>query len=400
MQAQHAPEDVLVIGAGPAGIASAYALQQMGLSFKVVDRAHVIASTWDSLYPSLDLNTTRFYSHMPRKRFPLRYGIFPSGKQYHRYLLEYVREQGILIELGVEVRRVAPQDGLWRVETSTGTWLYRAVISATGIFGSPVMPQIEGLPQFRGQVLHAHDFRDPAQVHGKRVLVVGNGPSGIDIAVAAGDVAQSTHIAIRSGLQLKRRYPLGLPVQVWQMIGGYLPRAWCRRLLRFVGKFGYPEQERYGLPIPPAGSGGVTAYQGPELIDAVKAGKVMPLRAPVRFHADSVEFEDGRCLPFDTVILATGYQPVLHQYLDVALQYSAEAWKPQSACDWETGENGQRGWPLRDTSQHPNGRQIAGHPGLYLVGTFYKGRGAMYNFNIEAAIAAQQIHAYLAAGQS
>lgn len=396
MQAQHAPEDVLVIGAGPAGIASAYALRQMGLSYKVVDRAQVIASTWDSLYPSLDLNTTRFYSHMPRKRFPLRDGIFPSGKQYHRYLLEYVREQGFPIELGVDVRRVSPQAGLWRVETGTGVWLYRAVISATGVFGSPVMPQIEGLSTFRGEVLHAHDFRDPAQVSGKRVLVVGNGPSGIDIAVASGDVARSTHIAIRSGVQLKRRYPLGLPVQVWQMIGGLLPRAWCRRLLRFIGKFGYPDQERYGLPLPSAGSGGLTAYQGPELIRAVKAGKVIPLRAPLRFSADAVEFEGGVCLPFDTVILATGYLPVLHQYLDVPLQYNQEAWKPQSGCDWETGENGQRGWPLRDTSEHPNGRQILGHPGLYVVGTFYKGRGAMYNFNVEAAIAAQQIRNYLA----
>ncbi|MBC8100096.1 MAG: NAD(P)-binding domain-containing protein, partial [Armatimonadetes bacterium] len=82
--------EVLVIGAGPAGIASAYALQQAGIAYRVVDSATVIASTWDSLYPSLRLNTTRFLSHMPGAKFPLSYGIFPTGKQYHAYLADFV----------------------------------------------------------------------------------------------------------------------------------------------------------------------------------------------------------------------------------------------------------------------------------------------------------------------
>ena len=74
-----APEDVLVIGAGPAGIASAYCLEQAGISYKVVDRADIIASTWARLYPSLQLNTSRWFSKMHGKPFPLNYGIFPSG---------------------------------------------------------------------------------------------------------------------------------------------------------------------------------------------------------------------------------------------------------------------------------------------------------------------------------
>jgi hypothetical protein len=77
------------------------------------------------------------------------------------------------------------------------------------------------------------------------------------------------------------------------------------------------------------------------------------------------------------------------------MQYSTEEWKPSSACDWMIGSNGQRGWPMRDTSQHPNGRQVLGYAGLYLVGVFYKGKGAMYNFNVEANIAAEQIQTYL-----
>ena len=95
------------------------------------------------------------------------------------------------------------------------------------------------------------------------------------------------------------------------------------------------------------------------------------------------------------MILATGYRPVLHEYLDIKMQFSDASYYPESGCDWDIGPNGLRGWPLRDVSERPNGRQVAGHPGLYLVGVFYKGRGAFYNMGIEAAIAAEEIKTQL-----
>lgn len=380
---------VLIIGAGPAGLASAYALQQAGIPYRLIDRAETIASTWANQYPSLSLNTSRFFSHMPGKPFPLSWGIFPSAKQYHQYLLDFVRENNIQVEFGVEVLRLAPEGKCWRVETTLGVWLYQAVIMATGVWGNPVMPDIEGIEQFQGEMYHAHDFRDPRQVAGKRVLVVGCGPSGIDIAVAAGDVAES-YIAIRSGIKLLRRYPYGLPQHVWLMLAERLPKPFCRKIMEWVDRAGYGDTSKLGL-YPPQGRGSITSYRGEELIASVKAGKVHPMPGTKRFLKNEVEFVDGRVLPFDVVILATGYLPVLNQYLDIKVPVSAEAWQRVSICDWEMGENGQRGWPLRDTRYEPNGRQVDGYPGLYLVGSFYKGKGAMYNFNIEARIAAEQI---------
>jgi len=169
--------------------------------------------------------------------------------------------------------------------------------------------------------------------------------------------------------------------------------------MKFIGSIGYPDQEAVGIPKPPSGQGGITAYQGPELLNAVRSGRVHPVPAPIRFEGSFAEFSDGSSGEYDAVVLATGYQPVLHQYLDIDLQFSDQPFRPQSICDWQIGPNGVRGWPLRDTSEHPNGRQILGHSGLYLVGTFYKGKGAMYNFNVEAKIAAEQIKAYLAQKQ-
>src|SRR5690606_31851432 len=91
------------------------------------------------------------------------------------------------------------------------------------------------------------------------------------------------------------------------------------------------------------------------------------------FEHDAVVLNDGSRHEVDTVIMATGYRPVLYQYFDY------------------DGERDNFDWPVRDFSQHPNGREVKGYPGLYLVGVFYQGRGAMYNFSVEAEIAAQQI---------
>lgn len=383
--------DVLVIGAGPAGIASAYALQQAGISYVVYDRATTIASTWNALYPSLRLNTTRFFSHMPGMRFPWRDGIFPTGRQYHNYLLRYVAQHRFNIRLGISVQRVVRDGDQWRVESSVGVEYFRAVVCATGIYGRPIMPTIEGMHTFSGRFLHAHDFKHPNQVTGEHVLVVGNGPSGIDIAIASSRTAHRVDIGIRTGVTMRRRYPLGLPMHLWMMIGARLPLAWCKKLLTRLGRLNFGDTTRDGLPPPPKGSTVITAYHGRELLDAVRARQVHPVAAPVRFEGAMVTLADGTCITPDTVIMATSYAPVLHEYLEVPMQFSTVFFEPGTPCAWEIGPNGQRDFPLLDRSVVPNGRQVVGQPGLYVVGVWYKGRGAMYNFNVEARIMAQQV---------
>ncbi len=397
--------DILVIGAGPAGIATAYALQQAGLHYRVVDRASVIGSTWNSLYPSLRLNTTRFYSHMWDMKFPLNYGMFPTARQYHYYLLAYVDKHRFNINLGVEIERVTLDGDGWRVESSEGVHRYPVVVSATGIFGSPVVPHIPGLERFQGELIHSSEYRHPDQARDKRVLVVGNGPSGVDIAIEAATTArQPVQLAIRTGIDLRPRYPYGLPRHAWMMIGEKLPTGWCDWLQRVTNNLRYAQQERYGLrrPAADADSSSAVPYRGPGLINAVRDGHVQPVTAPVAFDGDQVELADGTLLQPDLVVMATGFRPVLHQYLsppDVVFDFNPNPAPPWSSCRPSIPPNGIRGWPLRAADDHPShdGRGIPGYPGLYVVGTFYKGKGAMYNFNVEAHIAAQQIRAYLEA---
>ncbi len=376
--------DVLVIGAGPAGIACAYALEKAGLRYKILDRASEIGSTWNSLYPSLRLNTSRFFSHLPEKKFPLHYGIFPTGKQYHHYLEAYVQERDYNIHLGVSVHSIEPEGAGWRVETDQGTEWYPAVIAATGRFNSPICPQIPGMAHFRGQIIHASTYLGPEPFVNKRVMVVGNGPSGLDIVTELADYVKiPALLSQRTGVYLKPRYPWGLPKHLWMIIAEKLPEFIGKPLLEAVSKQGYPKSLLKGIKTPQTGemSSAAGGTRGRGFIDAVRAGKIKSVDGPVEFCPDAIILQDGSQVAVDIVIMATGYRPVIFQYFKKPVAINAH------------------GWPVR-VNEPPNvywqgDRQVKGYPGLYLVGVYYQGKGAMYNFNVEAEAATHEIIQHL-----
>lgn len=385
-------EDVLVIGAGPAGIAAAYYLDQAKISYKVVDQAQIIASTWASLYPSLRLNTTRFYSHLPGLKFPLRYGMFPTGKQYHAYLVDYVNKHDFNIHLGVTVDRVYQVGDWWRVEWHTaddsGVDDYKAIIPASGRFNSPILPKIDGMDQFEGQIIHAHDYVAPEPFLNKRVMVVGNGPSGVDIASELGNTyaKKPVLLAQRTGVVLRPRYPWGLPKHLWRIITEKLPKFIGDPIYAKISSLKYNDKQMRGIKTPrnEEESSAAGGTRGWELVAAVRAGRVQTVDAPVHFFPHEVEVENGVRYPVDVVIMATGYGFSLYDYLEVDLP-----------------ERDRYGWPLRlDELDEGGMRQVKGYPGLYLVGVFYQGKGAMFNFNTEAEQAVEEIKERLTAWDS
>ena len=380
-------QEVLVIGAGPAGIACAVALEEAGIAYSVIDQAQVIASTWDSLYPSLKLNTSRFYSHMPGLKFPLRYGIYASARQYHDYLLDYVARHDFNIRLGVRVERVAPVADGWLVESSAGAAVWPAVILASGRFCQPHVARLPGIERFSGQVLHSSAFRDEVDFAGQRVMVVGNGPSGVDLLVALTTAAQTpVYMAQRTGIVLKPRYPWGLPKHAWMLLVEKWPGRVTRWLQRFALALEYRSVAVSGIKVPgPGEMSGAAGTRGPELLRAVRSGRAEAVDTPVAFQRETALLPDGRHIALDTIILATGFRPALG-FLDI---------------DFDVDE---QGLPLREVRDFPvyegylphTGYQLRGQPGLYVAGIFYKGRGAFYNFVVEARIIAQQIEEQLA----
>ena len=370
-------EAVFVVGAGLAGISSAYYLEKAGISYRVVDRADVVASTWANLYPSLRLNTAGFVSYLPGQRLPLHYGIYPLGTDFYRYVTDYMHRHQFKIELGVEVKRVAPEGDLWRVETSRESALYPNVIIASGRFGNPYLPPIPGVESFTGRYLHASQFRKPEDFAGHRVLVVGNGPSGVDIAVAlVGVAAQPVKLAIRSDIVIARSYPYGLPTTAWHLIARLLPKRWRKPFINKVNYQSYRDLADLKLPLAPNRDdrqGTSAPARGRDLIDAIRAGTVQAVAGLERLDGHCAVLMDGSQHEVDAVIMCTGYRPVL-DYLDI---------------EYKTDKDG---WPVRSDVL---GTEVAGYPGLYLVGRFYRGLGPLHNIRNEARVTADAIGARL-----
>lgn len=373
--------ETLIIGAGPAGLASAYHLQRRGLPYRMVDRAGAPASTWAKLYPSLQLNTARFVSHLPGRRMPLRYKIYPMGWQLHEYLVDYARWGGFPIEFGVEVKRVAPDAGMWWAETSAWAERFTNVIIASGRFSSPYMPPIDGQETYTGRLLHASDYRSAAEFAGQRVVVVGSGPSGGDIAAELGETAAHPVIlAVRSDMVIARMYPFGLPETAWRIALMALPKGIRTRIMDRIAYMGFPQMRqiaaRYGVVFAPNRvdrAGSSAPVRGRALVDAMMAGRVRPSAGLARLRGLCAELMDGTSVAADAVILCTGYRPAIG-YLDFPYEVDRDGW-------------------LRRISDKIDDSvtEAAGFVGLYQVGRYYRGLGPLRNIRAEAKDAAERI---------
>lgn len=369
--------DVMVIGAGPAGLIAAYYLRAAGIDFRMVEKADHVGSTWSNLYPSLKLNTINFLSKLPGEPTVWEEGWFMSGQRFHQQMVDFQAKHQFDIEFNVEVTHVAPEGDGWRVVTNRDSGWYAAVMIASGKFNNPFIPDFPGQDDFTGTRIHARDFHDPRDFAGQRVMVVGSGPSGADISSALTETAQHPiYVSVRSDMLLARSFPYGLPAPYWRWILRGLPDRVKGPLYQHIGWRTYRDLDRYGIKIGrnrEEREGTSAPVRGPEFYNGVRDGHIKVVPGLARLGADYAETRDGARYPIDALILATGYRPALG-YLDI------------------TYETDRDGWPVRD-----DGQEVAGYPGLYIVGRFYQGQGPVMNFIEEAQITARQLQARLAA---
>ena len=364
---------VVIVGAGPAGLAMGACLRQRGIQAKIFESGDAPGYTWRRLYERLHLHTVKALSGLPGLPMPRQFPRYPSRAQVVEYLSAYAKHFDLTIETTCPVTRAVPEADGWRVTTAKGDYHARVLVSATGIFSHPATISYPGMDDFKGQVLLASAYWDAAPFAGQRVLVVGAGNTGAEIAVDLAEHGVQTTIAIRAGANVVPRELLGVPIQRWAFVISALPRSITDKIAPVLLRRSAQRQARAGLPRPTQGvldRKGIPII-GLELLQHTQQGKVAVAGAIERFTQSGVLFANSQDQPFDSVILATGYRPAL-DYLEGALALDEE------------------GFPRMD------GLRAADAPDLYFIGMIYNIRGTLYNIAREAPIIAEQIAQRLA----
>jgi len=316
------PDDIVVIGAGPAGLAVAACLRQHGLECLVLEREQMVASSWHKHYDRLHLHTAKQLSALPFTPWSQEMPVYPSRAQVVEYLSQYAEQHEIKLRLGVAVNRVRRTNEGFTLETSAGMMMSRFVVVATGNNTVPVKPNFLGLEEFTGSVVFAKDYKNAQPYSGKRTLVVGCGNSGAEIALDLAENGVDVAMVVRGPVHVVPRDILGLSSQVTGVLLSGLPIAMRDAIVGTVMRVMVGDLSRWGIERPKIGINQMIVDFGriPMLdigtIAKVKAGKIRVLPGVKEVFTNRVQFADGSAHPFDAIVLATGYTPGLEQMIE------------------------------------------------------------------------------------
>ncbi len=308
---------VAVVGAGPAGVAAAVSLKDRGITPLLIERGEGVGTSWRGRYDRLKLNTGRQFSHLPGRKYPKGTPTFPTRDQVVEHLERHAHEDGIELLLGTTVERIDTHDGGWRLHASSGPIDVRQVVVATGYEHSPNLPDWPGREDFGGDVLHSSQYRNPTPYEGKRVLVVGPGCSGMEIAHdLATNGAAKVWLAVRTPPNMiLRQGPAGLPGDVIATPLYHAPVRLADALARFGRRMDIGDLSEFGLPVPEEGLmsrnkrlGVAPAILDKEVVEAIKARKFEIVRGMESFDGGEAVLADGARVDPDAVICATGYR--------------------------------------------------------------------------------------------
>jgi len=220
--------DVVIIGAGPAGLATGACLRARAVSFDIIEKDSTVASSWRARYERLRLHTVKRSSALPMVPFPREYPRYVPRDLLIKYLQDYAERFDLRPRFNETVRSVHRVDGRWLVKTNDGRHRARAVVVATGYSAVPYLPSIEGSECFAGPMLHSSSYVNARPFEGRSVLVVGLGNSGAEIVLDLAENGAQTTLSVRASAYLAPRDPFGVPIQQLSILSALLPSAASR----------------------------------------------------------------------------------------------------------------------------------------------------------------------------
>ncbi|MGE0219969.1 flavin-containing monooxygenase [Mycolicibacterium sp.] len=314
-----------IIGAGPAGLVAARALKRSGIPYDVIERNVRVGGLWDitnpgtPLYESAHFISSKFRSAFYGYPMPAEFPDYPSHTQVLSYITDFAEHYGLVddVEFGREVRVVTPTvSGGWDVELDGGERRhYAGVIVASGANWSPQVPSYPGQDEFGGDIRHVVTYRSADELAGRRVLIVGGGNSGVDIACDAAQRASRAWLSLRRGYRFVPKHILGVPTDVFLRglpgsgelrrvtpDGVVLPEDLSQLYDALSG-----DLTRLGLQRPDHDAYESHPILNSQFLHHLTHGDIIAKRDVARFTRDGVTFVDGSRERVDTVLFATGY---------------------------------------------------------------------------------------------
>lgn len=368
---------VIVVGGGASGLSAAAALKQKGIDSVVLERDPQIGGTWARRYDRLHLHTVRAFSGLAHFGIPRRYPLYLSRDEFVGYLREYAEHFGLNVVSRSEATAICPDPtkSEWQTATSDGkTWRARAVVVATGQYRKPIEPHWPGFDTYRGALSHSVNYSNAKPFAGKRVLVVGAGNSGAEIAT---DIAENggkfVAISIRTPPTIVPRDPFGMPVQRTGIVLSFLPSAIADRIGRLTARITLGDLTKYKIPRPAWGP--YSAKRIPLIdvgfVSAVKRGLVHIRPALERLAPLGAVYADGVEESFDAIVAAIGFETGLQNLIQA-----------DGVLD-DVGE------PIAAAGEPTS------HPGLYFMGFVHSLRGHLFEANRASRRLARNIERYL-----
>jgi len=376
-----AESTVIVVGGGASGLSAAAALTRRGIDAVVLEQDREIGGTWARRYDRLRLHTVRGFSGLAHFPVPHRYPTYLSRDDFVAYLKDYARHFKLRVVTSTTVTRIQPRRVSrteWTVETrspvSLETWQGQVVVIATGQYRTPILPPWPGHDDYLGRLMHSARYSNATSYAGQRVLVVGVGNSGAEIATDLSDHgAAYVAVSVRTPPPIVPRDPFGMPVQRTSIFLSELPPSIANRIGWATARITLGDLTRYGMP-----KGDFAPYTTRRVplidvgfVDALKQGRVTIRPALVGLTQSGAVFADGTSEPFDAIIAATGFSTGLESIIDVPGVLDA-AGEPRATSGESTA-----------------------HPGLYFIGFTHSLRGHLFEANLASRRLARNVAHYL-----
>ncbi len=306
-----------VIGAGAAGLSALDVLTSRGHAVDCFEKSDRVGGHWNTDYEALHLITARDTTHFEDFPMPSDYPHFPRRDQIRDYIHAYAADRGhdARIQFGTEVVSVAPLDtdgpvgsAGWTVTTSAGSDRYDGVLIANGHLWDPKIPEVPGT--FAGPQIHSSAYTNTDDLAGQRVLVVGAGNSGCDLAVDAAQHRFEVDIVIRHGMYFQPKMYFGRPRQQLGFMAEFSPTD-QDLIARLLARVSIGQNSDYpGLPVPEH----ERLSDGPVVVNDLLLYWIHHGRVKVvghglsRFDGNTVHFTDGSSRDYDTILYATGFR--------------------------------------------------------------------------------------------